>query len=204
MDETPLDPTRDVIHQAVMDLAHTCESELAHTQHVTALALRLFDETQSLHQMGRRERDWLEYAGLLHDIGWVEGAQQHHKSSLRIILSTSILPFGGKERLVIGSIARYHRRAEPSEKHDHFKVLEAEERRLVVMLSALLKLADGLDSQHLMLVQDITAQVGKKSLRLTCWVKQKHLGQTLTVSEKGALFEKVFNRKLDIKIKQLD
>jgi len=189
---------RGIVYQAVMSLAQTCETELAHTQHVTALALRLFDATLNLHHLGNREREWLEYASLLHDIGWVEGWKEHHKTSLRIILSTSLLPFDGKERLVIGSIARYHRKAEPSAKHDHFTVLEPDERRSVIVLSAILRLADGLDRQHKSRVKDISCRVGPKTVRLTCLAVEKPEEEFQAAAEKGTLFEQVFNRRLKI------
>lgn len=190
--------SREAKYQAVMALAETCETELAHTRHVTRLALKLFDATARLHQLGQREREWLEYASLLHDIGWVEGWKAHHKTSLRIILSTSILPFDGKERLVIGSIARYHRKAEPSEKHDHFTALEPDERRRVVVLAAILRLADGLDRQHQGRVRDIHCRVSPKSIRLTCLADEKPEEDMRAGVEKGSLFRQVFNRSLNI------
>lgn len=190
--------SRESTLQAVMDLAHTCETELAHTRHVTTIALSLFSATQGLHQLGQRERDWLEYASLLHDIGWVEGWKEHHKTSLRIILSTSMLPFDGKERLVIGSIARYHRKAEPSEKHDHFTALEPDERRIVIILSGILRLADGLDRQHKSRVSKISCRVSPKTIRITCLAQEKPDEEMQAGAEKGRLFEQVFNRKLKI------
>jgi exopolyphosphatase/guanosine-5'-triphosphate,3'-diphosphate pyrophosphatase len=141
--------------ELVNNLAQTCTHEFDHAKHVTYLALRLFDELLHLHQLGAEQRFWLQCAGLLNDIGWVEGWKEHHKASLQIILSTPLLPFSGKERLIIGSIARYHRRALPDLKHDHYKALEPDEREIVNKLAALLRLADGLDSTHLRRVRDI-------------------------------------------------
>ena len=50
-----------------------------HSLHVAALALRLFDQTKRLHNLGDTERDWLEYAAILHDIGYLINERQHHK-----------------------------------------------------------------------------------------------------------------------------
>ena len=87
---------------AVIQLAQTCDYDSSHTSQVTRLALRLFDQLQPLHNLGTQERDRLHYAGLLHDIGWIEGWREHHKVALRIILDTPMLPFSNKERLIIG------------------------------------------------------------------------------------------------------
>jgi len=39
-----------------------------HSPHTAKLAVSLFDQTQPIHGMGEAEREWLEYAALLHDI----------------------------------------------------------------------------------------------------------------------------------------
>lgn len=201
MMNSSVEPSGDAVFEAVLNLAQTCQEELPHARHVTGLALKLFDQLLPLHQLGQTEREWLEYAGLLHDIGWVEGGIQHHKTSLHIILNTALLPFDSKQRLIIGSIARYHRKAEPSEKHDHFAALDAPERAKVVMLSAILRLADSLDRSHQSLVKDISCRIRKKLVVVTCLVTSKPKVEFLAVEEKGGLIEKALARRLELKYK---
>lgn len=93
VDRPTLPPDQQPVLQAVLRLAQTCEFEVNHTWQVTHLALRLFDELQELHNLSQNERSWLIYAGILHDIGWIEGWKEHHKVTLRIILTTPMLPF---------------------------------------------------------------------------------------------------------------
>ncbi|TLN24103.1 HD domain-containing protein, partial [bacterium] len=83
-------PIQENAVQACLRLAQMMEYEADHTHQVTRLALRLFDETVELHKLGELERFWLQCAGLLHDIGWVEGWKGHHKTSLRIIQTTQL------------------------------------------------------------------------------------------------------------------
>ncbi len=59
---------------------------------MTDLALAIFDQLQ-IFGLGPQERLWLQYGALLHDIGWIEGRQGHHKTSLRLILAEPSLPF---------------------------------------------------------------------------------------------------------------
>jgi exopolyphosphatase/pppGpp-phosphohydrolase len=187
---------RDEKLNAVLHLAETCEYEVEHTQQVTRLALDLFDELAVLHHLGSRERNWLQYASLLHDIGWIEGQKGHHKAALRIILTTPLLPFENKERIIIGSIARYHRKALPSLKHDHFATLKPEEQRIVEILAACLRMADGLDCLHQNRVVDLKCKVTKKSINMICFV-QKMIPNEVSISmEKADLIELVFQRKL--------
>lgn len=183
---------------AVIRLAQTCEYDTNHTHQVTRLALRLFDQLQSLHQLGIGERDWLHYAGLLHDIGWIEGWKEHHKVSLRIILDTPLLPFSNKERLIIGSVARYHRKALPNIKHDHFAALSEEERHLVEILASMLRLADGLDSSYQCRVRDVICRVTQKKIVIRCAAQMQPVEELKAGLGKSDLMSSVFKRKIEI------
>jgi len=59
----------DLRRRQVLQLAEQAQSVLRHSLQTARLAVRLFDVTASLHGFGAREREWLEYAALLHDIG---------------------------------------------------------------------------------------------------------------------------------------
>lgn len=180
------------------ELAAACQYDAAHIHQVTRLALLLFDQLTPLHQLGREERHWLELAGLLHDIGWVDGQKGHHKASLQIILTTPILPLDQRERLIVGSIARYHRKAIPKLAHDHFAALKPPEREIVRKLASILRVADGLDQTHTTVVQDLTVNIGKNKITITCATHKRAKEEAASAAEKGALFEQVFNRPLKV------
>ena len=146
----------------VLKLAKTCNFESRHTKHVTKLALKIFDDLQELHKLGSREKFTLLCAGILHDIGvHTEGPKGHHKTALKIILESPILQFDDKTRLLIGSIARYHRGSLPDVKHDHLKALSSKERDVVSALSAILRVSDGLDYSHKNRIRDVRAGLYK-------------------------------------------
>ncbi len=49
------------------------------------LLLRMFDDLKPLHKLGDRERELMEYAAWLHDIGWHIGNTRHHKHSAYLV-----------------------------------------------------------------------------------------------------------------------
>ncbi len=188
--------------KAVLQLAERCDYEVEHSYQVTRLALQLFDELQSLHGLGAEERFWLRCGALLHDIGWIEGQQRHHKTSLRIILETPHLPFDRQERHIIGSIARYHRGALPKDKHEHFAALDAEERRSVTILAALLRVADGLDRTHRNVVEELTCELSPQQITVRCATRGYAEAEREQALAKGSLLEQIFDRELVIEQKQ--
>ncbi|MBL7065580.1 MAG: HD domain-containing protein [Anaerolineae bacterium] len=182
--------------QAVLQLAQDCEYEVEHTHQVTRLALRLFDELGTLHGLGAEERFWLRCGALLHDIGLIKGARGHHKTALRIILDTPLLPFDARERLIVGSIARYHRKALPQETHAHFAALDPADQDSVSTLAALLRVADGLDYTHQSLVQDISCETAPRQIIVRCGVRRAAEVERQRALYKGNLLEQVLNREL--------
>jgi exopolyphosphatase / guanosine-5'-triphosphate,3'-diphosphate pyrophosphatase len=186
--------------QAVVDLAKTCESEYDHVNHVAYLTLRLFDDLQPIHHLDRNDRSLLQYAAILHDIGWVEGWKNHHKTSLHIILETQLLPFSHHDRLIIGSIARYHRKALPNLSHDHFAALVPEDRKKVQILAAFLRLADGLDRTHRCKIKDLACKLKKSTIQVSCASAFPALEELSGGIEKSDLLSLLFDREIKIKI----
>lgn len=186
--------------EEVQKTARSVSYNEGHSSQVTRLAMRLFDELKELHGLGAEERFWLQCAGILHDIGWIEGQKGHHKTSLRIILAEQHLPFDERERNIIGSIARYHRRKLPNKGHRHFAALRRDERQKVKALSAILRVADGLDFTQQSLVKDITSEVSSEQVIVNCVVSGEAENEQKRAMKKGDLFEKVFNRDLTISL----
>jgi exopolyphosphatase/guanosine-5'-triphosphate,3'-diphosphate pyrophosphatase len=167
-----------------------------HSQHVRKLALKLFDQLVGIHNLTRRERYLLESAALLHDIGWSMGSGAHNKASLKLILNDQDLPLSSTETLIIGSIARYHRKGPPRKRHANFGRLIKEDREVVTKLSAILRVADGMDYGHSSVVRDISALPGNRTVVLSLKARGNYVMEEQQVAKKKDLFERFFGRKL--------
>ena len=139
----------DVRRRSVIELAERCAWEAEHSKQVAAIAMTLFDYTKRIHQLGDREREWLEYAGFLHDIGNHISYEKHHRHSYYLTKNGDLRGFEPDEIDVIALVTRYHRHATPKRHHVGFTDLDKEHRRAVTVLSAFLRLAETLDrSRH--------------------------------------------------------
>ena len=76
-----IDRYPDVRRRSVMELGDRLHYWTMHPIHVATLALRLFDQTRDRHGLGDREREWLEYGALLHDVGIHISHKGHHRHS---------------------------------------------------------------------------------------------------------------------------
>jgi exopolyphosphatase / guanosine-5'-triphosphate,3'-diphosphate pyrophosphatase len=138
----------DVRRRSVFELAERCNYWPEHSQQVARLSIALFDQTRAIHGLTDRERDWLEYAAILHDIGVHISYEGHHKHSYYLVKNGDLRGFEPDEIETIALVARYHRQATPKRKHDGFSELRRRQRRAVRTLAAIVRLAESLDRSH--------------------------------------------------------
>ena len=150
----------DVRRRSVVELAERCNYSGPHTRQVARMALALFDQTATLHGLAAREREWLEYAALLHDIGVHISYGRHHKHSYYLIKNGDLRGFEPEEVEMMALAARYHRRGLPKRSHDGYGTLPSSRRRTIRTLSAMLRVAEGLDRSHAQSVASIEVVSG--------------------------------------------
>src|SRR5207249_5447465 len=138
----------DIRRRSVVELAERCNYWPEHATQVARLAMAIFEETRAVHGLTDREREWLEYAALLHDIGVHISYEGHHKHSYYLIKNGDLRGFEPDEIEAMALVARYHRRTPPSRRHEGYGDLRRRLRRRVRTLSAILRLAESLDRSH--------------------------------------------------------
>jgi exopolyphosphatase/guanosine-5'-triphosphate,3'-diphosphate pyrophosphatase len=186
----------------IISLARRCEYSETHSHHVAALALRLFDATVPLHNLGDAEREHLEYAALLHDVGYHINSRQHHKHTYYLITNSDLHGFTADEIDTIANVARYHRRALPHNKHAAWKQLPSPQRKTVEKLSALLRIADGLDRSHFSVVRSFRVKTGKKVTLYLNTTSDSEL-EIWAARGRADLFERVFHRPVEFHVNRL-
>ncbi|HET9468693.1 MAG TPA: Ppx/GppA phosphatase family protein, partial [Vicinamibacterales bacterium] len=145
----------DVRRRSVIELAERCSYWPEHASQVARLSLSIFDQTRSAHVLTDREREWLEFAALLHDIGTHISYPRHHKHSYYLIKNGDLRGFEPSEAEIIALVARYHRKSAPSKSHADFGALGSKKRKIVRTLAAILRFAETLDRSHAQAVTGI-------------------------------------------------
>ena len=139
----------DLRFESVLHLAARFDEDRAHAEHVTKLAMELFDQTTGVHGLDATCEEYLEAAGLLHNIGLAISHEAHHKHSYYLIRHAEQLTgFTNGEIELIAQVARYHRKSPPKPKHAEFASLRSSEQDVVRKLAGMLRVAIGLDRTH--------------------------------------------------------
>ena len=183
-------------YAAALALGQRHQFEEVHAVNVTELSLSLFDQLRAVHGLGEEDRRLLSVAAMLHDIGMRISYQRHHKHSLYLISQSELPGMSDRQMLLAANIARYHRKREPTTRHESFAALTGEERDRVTKLAAVLRLADALDREHVGRVQSVRATVEKDRLSLELAGDGDLLLEQWALQKKAALFAKTFRMKV--------
>jgi exopolyphosphatase/guanosine-5'-triphosphate,3'-diphosphate pyrophosphatase len=190
----------DLRRRQVLQLAERSESVLAHNLQSARLAVRLFDLTLSVHGLGAREREWLEYAALLHDIGYSIHYNDHHKHSYYLITNATLDAFDPREIEILAHVARYHRGRRPKpHRQPTLLALKPWQQKVIVKLACLLRVADALDRTHASRVAAIYASIRPHRVKLEV-LSGYDVGLELEAArEHTELFAATFGRKLALR-----
>lgn len=171
-----------------------------HARQVAKLALRLFDQLAPLHGLGARERTLLHAAALLHDVGWTVRRARHHKHSARLIRANraKLAALSSPEVERVALVARYHRKAEPSERHRAFEALPVPQRSVVGRLAALLRLADVLDRDHRQAVEGLQCEWNRGTVRIRLQGRLMLFPDASVLARKSRLFTRFYGMPVEL------
>ena len=183
------------------EFAGRCQSDRRHVEHVRRLALQIFEQLGETLGCGPEEQLLLEAASLLHDVGQLVSYPKHHKHSYSLITHAERLGLAPRERLLVALISRYHRKTGPRRKHPEFAILPPEDQDVVRRLSAILRVADGLDRGHSAAVDFVAAELREDALVLTVKGANSHTDLGLEcwgASRKADVMAKLLQRDVII------
>ena len=167
------------------------------------ICLTVFDSMKKIHGLGKRERLLLQIATLLHDCGKYVNMVSVGECSYHIVMNTEIIGLSHLEREMVANIVKYN--------HEDFAYydeiakdggIDKDAYLVVAKLTAILRVANGLDKTHKQKFKDIKTTIHENEL----WI-QVDTAENIAL-EKGLFwnaarfFEEVYNIKPVIRQKR--
>ena len=190
---------QDVRRRQILQLAERAEPVFAHGTETARLAVRLFDLLRALHGLGAREREWLEYGALLHDLGYLIDYEKHHRHGYYLVRSAPLDAFDPREIEILAHLVRYHRGRSPSARHATMRPLRAWQQKTIEKLTPLLRIADALDRSHARRVAEIYCSIRERRVRLEVLSRYDVDLELDTAKPHAELFEAVYGRRLRLR-----
>lgn len=181
---------------------------IEHSKHVEFLSLKIYNELKKIFPHKKilqfeNAQKLISYSALLHDIGTFleyKTLKAHNKAGCKLVLENKIDGLSENETKTVALCIRYHRGSKPKEhKHKLFQELEQKDKNKVRVISAILRIADALDSNHMQNVENIllTYDFTCSALILDpCINIMFNKGVYEVFNKKKTLFEDVFEFKI--------
>jgi exopolyphosphatase / guanosine-5'-triphosphate,3'-diphosphate pyrophosphatase len=189
----------DVHRASVLNLAGQYHLDVAHTRHVAALALGMFDELArlGLHDGDARERELLWAASMLHDVGMSVDYDDHHKHSRYLILNAGLPGFSPVEVAIIAQAARYHRKGTPDPGPLRALFGDGDAERLD-RCAVLLRLAEDLERSRDQLVRGTRLELHDDEVELQLIADGDPVVPRWAARRETGLFARAFHRELAV------
>ena len=134
--------------ETIQSLCRRYSVDMPHARYVSALALELFDATRDIHGLDARSRELAEAGAILHNVGLSVDEANHHTVGRDIVVGATLKGFTTAERNILACIVSFHRKAVHPDEELLFRVLSEEQQQQCLVLSALVRVADGLDDSQ--------------------------------------------------------
>ncbi|MBD5445481.1 MAG: HD domain-containing protein [Lachnospiraceae bacterium] len=169
------------------------------------IALTIFDSMKEVHGLGERDRLLLRISALLHDCGKYISLMNLGQCSYNIIMSTEIIGLSHLERDIVANIVKYN--------HMDFNYydimgqdisLDKEAYLKIAKLTAILKVANGLDRSHKQKFKNIKASIKDEQLIITIDTPVDITLEKGLFNRRADFFEEVYSVKPVIHQKKKD
>ena len=190
---------RAIRRESVLSLCRRCNWAEAHARQVARLALELFDETREIHDLDADDRELLEFAGLLHDIGEHVSSSGHTRHSAYLVRNGQLRGFDPEEIEMLAALVRWHRGGDPRVT-DEFPLLDARAIERVRVLDGLLRIADGLDRGRNQVVYGVDVMTTPSLVLLRLRAVDDVELEVWGARRKRALLEKVLGREVELSL----
>jgi len=161
------------------------------------IALTIFDSMKKIHGLGNREKLYLRIATQLHDCGKYISMMDIGESSYHIIMATEMIGLSHAEREIVANVVRFN--------HSSFiyykdmragnTILSKEAYLTVAKLTAILRVANGLDRSHKEKLKDVRARLKDDELLLNVDSQVDIALEKGLFDERALFFQEVFSVK---------
>ncbi len=167
------------------------------------IALTIFDSMKRVHGLGKRERLLLQLATLLHDCGKYISMVNLAECSYSIIMATEIIGLSHVEREIVANVVKYnHMEFEYYEEVGRGSTLDKDSYLKVAKLTAILRVANGLDRSHKQKFKDVKTTLRDNVLSITVETNEDITLEKGMFHSRAEFFEEVYSVRPIIKQKR--
>jgi exopolyphosphatase/guanosine-5'-triphosphate,3'-diphosphate pyrophosphatase len=182
----------------VEDMGRRYGVAVDHARNVAHIANLLFTALHPLHQLPPAAGKLLEAAAYLIDVGHYVSNTSHHKHSYYVVSNSDMPGFTERERLMVAALCRYHRKALPAPVHSAYQPLTTDERRTLLLLIPLLRLADNMVRDPRQRIHSVEARVQNGTVNLVVHSDADIDLEQWGAERAGEAFRQIYGRTIGV------
>ena len=171
--------------------------DMQHAEHVSMLAMKLFDQLAPLHKLSGPYRDLFEKSAILHDAGVNIDFYNRDEHTYYLLTNSRLNGFSHKEIIMLALIASKFT-GDKLKNHyiRHNDILGKADHKEIKKLIALLIICDKLDRSKSGVVKDLKCILLSNKVTIKAIIDGDGELEIAEAMKQAALFKKAFNREL--------
>ena len=161
----------------------------------------LFDASSKITGLTDRDRLLLRISAILHESGKYVHARAHNEAAYSVIKYTDLIGLNSDELDIIALVVRLYPKQNPYE-NNYYQKLAPYKKVLVSKLTAILRIADALDSSHKQKTKSVAVQLNPESLHISCTSEADMSFEVWSFEHRSGLFEEVIGIKPELHIRR--
>lgn len=157
------------------------------------ISTTIFDSLKKIHGLGKRERLYLRLAAILHDCGKYVSMVNIGETSYQIVMATEIIGLSHTEREIVANIVRFNHSDFLYYGQQEANQLDRASYMTVAKLTAILRLASGLDRSHKQKLKGLKATLSEGRLILAIDTQEDITLEKGFFEERADFFREVFS-----------
>lgn len=158
-----------------------------------SISTTIYDSMKKVHGLGKRERLYLRLASILHDCGKYISMVNIGETSYQIVMATEIIGLSHTEREIVANVVRFNHSRFVYYGQQITNSLDRESYMIVAKLTAILRLASGLDRSHKQKFKGLKAVLKDNQLILTIDTQEDITLEKGFFEDREEFFQEVFS-----------
>jgi exopolyphosphatase/guanosine-5'-triphosphate,3'-diphosphate pyrophosphatase len=189
---------RAIVEEMARKYATPYVGTIKHARQVAGFGRALFEGLEQLHRLPPYWGKLLEAAAYLYETGLFISETGHHKHSAYLVEHSDLPGFTDREKTLVALLCRFHRKSMPAARHNEYQALAPEDRKALLMMIPLLRLADALDRGKEQRVENVRCQVENGRILLQIQGSGKLDLEQWAGEQLGDIFAQVYARPLAV------
>lgn len=157
------------------------------------ISTAIFDGMKKIHGLGKRERLYLRLAAILHDCGKYISMVNIGETSYQIVMATEMIGLSHIEREIVANVVRFNHSRFVYYGQQTTNSLDSASYMIVAKLTAILRLASGLDRSHKQKLKGLKAALRDNQLILSIDTQEDITLEKGFFADREEFFKEVFS-----------